>query len=56
MKFANDVKTYRKSGVAEGRDLRCAIRVPRPHRPTRRRNTALKPRIGELKYPIDTVC
>jgi len=28
MKSANAVKTYRKSGVAKRRDLRCAIRVP----------------------------
>ena len=28
MKSANAIKTYRKSGVAEGRDLQCAIRVP----------------------------
>jgi hypothetical protein len=28
MKSANAIKTYRTSGVAEGRDLRCAIRVP----------------------------
>jgi hypothetical protein len=32
MKSANAVKTYRKSGEAEGRDLRCAIRVPRIYR------------------------
>jgi hypothetical protein len=34
MKSANAIKNYRKSGVAEGRDLQCAIRVPRSCRPT----------------------
>ena len=34
MKSANAIKTYRKSGVAEGSDLRCAIRVPRFYRST----------------------
>jgi hypothetical protein len=32
MKPANAIKTDRKSGVAEGRDLRCAIRVPHIYR------------------------
>jgi hypothetical protein len=34
MKSANAIKTYRKSGVAQGRDLRCAIRVPHIYRCT----------------------
>jgi hypothetical protein len=34
MKSANATNTYRKSGVAKGRDLRCAIRVPLIYRPT----------------------
>jgi hypothetical protein len=28
MVFGNATNLYRKSGVAEGRDLRCAIRMP----------------------------
>jgi hypothetical protein len=32
MKSANAVKTHRKSEVAQGRDLRCAIRVPHIYR------------------------
>jgi hypothetical protein len=46
MKFANAVKTYRKFGVAEGRDLRCAIRVPRIYRGI----TTLVARKGPLLY------
>jgi hypothetical protein len=34
MKSANAIKTYRKFGVAEGRDLRCAMRVPHLYRST----------------------
>ena len=32
MKSTNAIKTYRKSGVAQGRDLRRAIRVPHTYR------------------------
>ena len=32
MVFANATNFYRKSGVAEGRDLQCAIRMPHIHR------------------------
>ena len=34
MKFANATNLNRKSGGAQPRDLRCAIRLPRSYRPT----------------------